>query len=480
MKKVIAFFGILCLFINSLNAQITFEKSYKKLVQEEIAVSCDVTQDGGYVVAVGEKLLHSTMRKEAIIKLNGFGDTVFHKSYQIQTNVGNTQLIKSAKDGGYFLAGVREDSSGDHQYMLWLMKADSLGNKIWTKNYTNSLLNAYPEGNILQILPNGNIFMSLYNRNILRVNNDGILDTLTTVPFFTNTSTFYKKNIINYNDHFYYIGGNLTNNRLAKIDTLGLFSINSNLVFQLDTGLRTIDILKIVGADYYICSFSQPLINGEYPFMLSKFDSSGAKVWNKFFTTLHLNSIKPSAYKTLANGTNILSILPGNTGVQSPTGHSALFCFNDYGDSLWYKQLSPSDTSAKTEIFDVIATPDSGLLAVGQIVFSNGQQKSYMIKLDANGNLFNPMKIVERKKETYLHVYPNPATNYTGLHYMGIEKNALLTISDLQGKQVFSKQLETNEERIYIDTSVLDAGFYICSISVNGEKLTSKKLVVIN
>lgn len=68
------------------------------------------------------------------------------------------------------------------------------------------------------------------------------------------------------------------------------------------------------------------------------------------------------------------------------------------------KYVSPSDTSAKTEIFDVIATPDSGLLAVGQILFSNGQQKSYMVKLDANGNLFNPMNIVERKKDTFTYI----------------------------------------------------------------------------
>lgn len=479
MKKVIAFFGILCLFINCLIAQITFEKSYRQLNDVEIAKSCDLTDDGGFIIASGEKSVNNTARFDAILKLNAWGDTVWYTQFQILSNSGNLQFVRNSNDGGYYLLGVREDSTGDHQFMIWLAKYNNNGNIVWLKNYTTTLLNASTEGNTIKVKPDGSLFMWLKPLSLINYSTAGF--THQSTSFYNPNNSFVSKNNLMLSDtNFYYLVTNNLSNTYRVVQASLIGNINTSIVLNVDTGSTVLELLKKTSTSYYTTSFSNQLIGGKSPFMVSKFDSIGTKNWNKFYDFIDASVYYRNVNLELANKTNIVSFTPVTNGFNPPTGRASIFCFNNNGDSLWYKQLSPSDTSAKTEIFDVIATPDSGLLAVGQIVFSNGQQKSYMIKLDANGNLFNPMKIVERKKETYLHVYPNPATNYTGLHYMGIEKNALLTISDLQGKQVFSKQLETNEERIYIDTSVLDAGFYICSISVNGEKSTSKKLVVIN
>jgi hypothetical protein len=480
MKKLVLLFGLYLHTLSTVQGQITFEKGYRKLVDVEVAKSVDLTLDGGYIVAVGAKLLQTFMRKDALIKLNAYGDTIFHSSYQIQTNVGNTQLVRSAPDGGYYASGVRSDSSGDHQHMLWIMKMDSMGNKLWVKNYTNTYLNANQEGNTMQILPNNTIFMYLFSHNILLADGNGVLDTLKTIPFYyPYPYSFMKKNLLPFKSNYYYFGTNLVNNSVAKIDSLGTIGLNPNLVLQVDTGINICDIVKITENNYYTASFALPLVNGKHPFTFSKFDSLGVKIWNKYYDFLNYNAIQPTVYATLSNGTNVVSLIPGNTGPINAQGRASIFCFNDNGDSLWYKYVSPSDTSAKTEIFDVIATPDSGLLAVGQILFSNGQQKSYMIKLDANGNLFNPMKIVERKKETYLHLYPNPATSYTGIHYMGLEKNAMLTIHNLQGQLIYSTPINDKEVRMYISTEKFKPGIYLCSISAYDRVLLTKKLVVL-
>ena len=172
--------------------------------------------------------------------------------------------------------------------------------------------------------------------------------------------------------------------------------------------------------------------------------------------------------------------MPRSGGVLDalPTGQAFLYCFNDNGDSLWFKKFSSTDTTAKTEFYDVIATADSGILACGQILFSNGQQKSYLVKLDANGNLYNPLNVVEKKKQTYLHLYPNPASNYTSIHYMGVNKNSVLAITNLQGQEVYKKKLESNDERLIINLEMFAEGFYICTISKDGRTLENKKLVI--
>jgi hypothetical protein len=304
---------LLCLLLSSFFytavGQITFEKSYRKLVDVEVAKSVDLTLDGGYIVAVGAKLLQTNMRKDALIKLNAYGDTIFHSSYQIQTNVGNTQLVRSAPDGGYYVSGVRSDSSGDHQHMLWIMKMDSMGNKLWVKNYTNTYLSADLDGNTMQILPNNSIFMFLFSHNILIADGNGVLDTLKTVPFYyPYPYSFMKKNLIPFNSNYYYFGTNLVNNSVAKIDSLGTIGLNPNLVLQVDTGINICDIVKITENNYYTASFALPLVNGKHPFTFSKFDSLGVKIWNKYYDFLNYNAIQPTVYATLSNGTNVVSL----------------------------------------------------------------------------------------------------------------------------------------------------------------------------
>lgn len=466
---------------SSLLAQFTFEKAYRKLAfWPEIARSCDNDGAGGYVVATGEKLINVNQRTNALYRMNAYGDTLWYFTYPMQGN-SNFQFTRKTKDGNFYVAGIEPDTSGNTNYMWWMIKVDSMGNFIWKKNYFQQINDFFEESNAMYVRNDGSLFLQLYDAVSFAIDTAGNLVSIqSNYNFFGGVQDHKKKNLF-YADSCFYYSGYYSNssNRIMKFTYDG--DTISSIKFAADTGGFMLDLLKRKQTDYFTCSFSIPLINGKHPFTFSKFDSTGAKIWNKFYGFIDGNQYLSTTYKTLNNGNNVASFIPGTNGFNPPTGRAALFCFNDNGDSLWYKQLSPTDTSAKTEIFDVIATPDSGLLAIGQIVFNGGQQKSYVIKLDANGNLFNPLSIVEQKKESYLHIYPNPATNYAGIHYMGVEKNVAFVICNLQGKTIGSWNLSTNDERLTINTTQFSTGIYFCKIiSKEGYVMQSKKLIVVS
>lgn len=461
----------------SLFGQITFEKTYRKLPSVEIAKTCDNDGYGGYIIGVGEKSINSTSRTDAILRINAYGDTLWYYSFQLPNNA-NLQMVRNSQDGGFYAMGIKLDSTGNNTYMLWVFKLDSAGNKIWNRNFSD--IDIHPDGNSMKIKQDGSIFLNIFSVYLMSISPIGNLDTLRTIPFVTNVTFPQHSNFLEYDSSWYYIGDyNFTlPYRIMKANYLG--DTVASIPIMSDTGRSALDILKVSENFYYTCSFAQPIVNGKHPFTFTKFDSLGYKLWNKFYNFLNYPAGIPTVYTSLSNGTNIVSIIPNTNGFNPPTGKAAIFCFNDNGDSLWYKTFSPTDTAANTELFDVIATPDSGLLAVGQIKFSNGQQKSYLIKLDANGNLFNPLSIVEKNKETYLHLYPNPANTYTCMHYMGVEKNAILNICNLQGQIIYSQKIESSDERITINIAQFGAGFYLLNISTNGKILANRKLVVIN
>lgn len=479
MKKALLVVLLHLTFCGSLIAQYTFEKAHRKLTfWPEIARSCDNDGKGGYIVASGEKLFNSTQRTNALYRMNDFGDTLWYFTYPLP-GISNFQFTRKTMDGNFYVAGIEPDTSGNTTYMWWIIKVDSLGNFLWKKNYFQQINDFSEESNAMLVRDDGSVYLHLFDAVIFTIDNTGNLDSIRKNSYFFGGFQNHKKKNLYYCDSSFYYSGYYTSssNRIMKYNYWG--DTVTSIKLANDTGGFMLDLLKKKQSNYYTCSFALPLINGKHPFTFSKFDSTGAKIWNKYYSFFTYSTHIPTTYNTLLNGTNIISVMPNTNGFNPPSGRAAIFCFNDNGDSLWYKQVSPSDTSAKTEIFDVLATPDSGLLAVGQILFNNGQQKSYAIKLDANGNLFNPLGVVEKSMQSYLHIYPNPAQTYTGIHYLGNDTHVQLRICNLQGIVLNSWLLQNKEERVTINLENYRPGIYFIQLVKDGQLLKTKKLSIV-
>ncbi len=79
-------------------------------------------------------------------------------------------------------------------------------------------------------------------------------------------------------------------------------------------------------------------------------------------------------------------------------------------------------------------------------------------------------------KNNSLSIFPNPLTSDELTIQTGEYNQAQLTISSVQGKLVYSKQLR-GENELAIDSDILEEGIYVISFVSEG-KAENKKLIV--
>ncbi|OFY47495.1 MAG: hypothetical protein A2W85_02190 [Bacteroidetes bacterium GWF2_41_31] len=77
-------------------------------------------------------------------------------------------------------------------------------------------------------------------------------------------------------------------------------------------------------------------------------------------------------------------------------------------------------------------------------------------------------------------IYPNPAINFVSLNYTLVPgvKSASIRISNILGTVVSEMNLNLNSNSTRVDVSQLDGGIYFYSVILNGERLSTKKLVI--
>ncbi len=485
MKKLLFPFLLFFIQFPITLAQFTFEKTYKRLQSEEVVQSAIYDGNGNYVIACGDKYNDTQLTRDfGLAKLNAYGDTIWYETFSHGYHP-KLKIVKKASNG-YYIMGICDDSAQVNDYMLWIAKLNNTGSLVWKRNISNPIVVPSDFGCNMDVLQNDNLFIRFEGNYVLVDNLGNFISDKYYLNYITSIGDFQKIQLIKKNSLYYFAKFYFPSlpNFNCKI-----FCVNEaadsigSIILENDSAIGAAQLIKFVGSDYLITGYRPPQANSRGLF-ITRLDSAGHKIWNKKLPFLYFGigvNYYVTSFANLNNGNTVLSGFRRSPAWYNspPYGKAMLYCFNDNGDSLWCKFYSPTDSSAKAEFYDVIATPDSGMLAVGQIMFSNGQQKSYIVKLDANGNLYNPLNVIEQNKESYLHLYPNPAGNYTNIHYMGIEKNVELKIINLSGQVVYRQQLHQNDERILLETEHLAPGFYVCSISANDQNLLIKKLVVL-
>jgi len=98
--------------------------------------SIQQTLDGGYIVT-GYTLSFGAGNGDVwLIKTNASGDTLWTKTYgETGTDLGNS--VRQTQDGGYIIAG--KTSSFGNGDQVYLIKADSSGDTLWSKTYGGAL-----------------------------------------------------------------------------------------------------------------------------------------------------------------------------------------------------------------------------------------------------------------------------------------------------------------------------------------------------
>lgn len=106
-------------------------KTFGEVNGSEEGFDVEMTSDGGYV-AVGTSEVEGNCDL-FLVKADSNGEEVWTKKFD-RSGDDRGSSVQATEDGGYIIAGTTEEDGSD----LWLMKVDTNGSEIWTQTYGGS------------------------------------------------------------------------------------------------------------------------------------------------------------------------------------------------------------------------------------------------------------------------------------------------------------------------------------------------------
>lgn len=457
MKSKIYICILLFHFVNTSQAQITFENTYGSSFFEE-AKSVKQTPDGGYIIGgtnlvkvdvygieewtrphistyanttdnQGYILINSNSPTITFTKVDSNGDALWQTNYSQGVWANHGKYIEQVDDGGYIVAGNYQSVTGSG---MLLLKLDSLGNKIWQRTFNEATSAAFCHG-----------------FSVEQTNDNGyIIAGYTFIDYYTQS---------NHKDVF-----------IVKTDSLGNEQWRKYFGGEMDdTGSY---VKQDAMGNYFVAATSNSYgIGTESNMYLIKLNSVGDSLWTKTFG----GELEDIAY----------GLWPTNDGGCILVGQSNSFNsedFNGYivktdenGDTLWTKNYGQFGVEG---LNSVQQTPDNGYIIGG---FTNsigaGDFDMLLLKTDSQGNLdFNTGVNKTNNPRLNYTIHPNPATE---LLVVTSDEEILypLIVRNIQGEIVarYPKEMRT------LDLSNLNNGVYFLHLISKNIPLT-KTFVVVN
>jgi len=92
---------------------------------------------------------------------------------------------------------------------------------------------------------------------------------------------------------------------------------------------------------------------------------------------------------------------------------------------------------------------------------------------------FNTGMVSFSGRNSKLKIVPNPASDHCSISFkVPVNKNSTIVIADISGKVVFSTPVFSYQENIEWDTFYMANGTYLVTLTTDGEKIASEKIVV--
>jgi hypothetical protein len=324
------------------------------------------TSDGGYLLGgfsasdiSGEKSENGRGEGDCwLVKIDSLGNKLWDKTYG--GNGGDViGSIVSTPDGGYLLGGFSasdisgeksENGRGEGDY--WIVKIDREGNKLWDKTYGGSMGDGL--GSMIST-PDGGYLLGGTSRSDI------------------SGEKSENSRGSDYDADDYWI---------VKIDSLGNKLWDKTYGGSMGDGLGS--MISTLDGGYLLSGFSASDISGEKSesvrgigdFWLVKIDSVGNKLWDKIYgggngeASSSIISTSDGGY--LLGGTTDPGYLLGTISDPSSSGDKSeenrgkldywIVKIDQAGNQLWDKTLGGSDLDAFEEL---VATFDGGYLLAG-------------------------------------------------------------------------------------------------------------------
>ena len=386
------------------------------------------TDDGGYL------MMGSTWSFLPgglwLLRLNSVGDTLWTKIIGSMNWDAGAYMIETSNNG-YTIIGAKY-SSGNGQSDLWIIKIDTMGNKLWEKLYGGV---SYDFGaSIIQTSDDG--YLALGSTRIsdtsdpdvwlIKTNSNG--DSLWTKKFGIGLG----ESIIRTSDDSYLIAVShpmFINSQILKIDPDGILLWSKSLDTSLEIGNS---IVNASDNGFIIAGYTSMLIYGQSDLVISKINSVGDTVWVKM-----LGGSGQEMGKSICKSSVSQYIILGSTNAQGAGG-----------TDLWLLLLDKENSS---DVSEQSAPP---------IIFS---------LLQNHPNPFNPSTVIS---------YQLPVGSDVTLKVYDLLGREVVTLLD-EYKPAGKYEVEFNASALPSrQGSALTSGVYFYQLRA-GDFITTKKMILV-
>jgi hypothetical protein len=464
MKKVLSLLVLIIVLFASLQAQVTFEKTFD--FWDNSAITGIYPQADGYILCGNAALYNGPDPNEYfnfIIKTDLYGDTIFTKTYKTNgTAYTNHPLLVTDGNAGFYLAYT-------HHPGTYLQKLNLEGDSLWSKIISEETMKDFirsTDGNLVFIcLAQGGFQISKTDLegDLIWTNDIPAIDTIygwpSPITSLIETQNGNYKLSVNYSDGF---GEHHVKQYLFTLDNTGKYiekkEVFSPMPYPLIHAMLNYDedIIAIGANDYD-------------RFYISRMNQSGDTIWTRHY----LDGIYWGYFNAMTRGSDGNIVMGGMMSDQD-NNYVGLFAFTPQGNYLWHKLYATGDQP----LAECVALCSDGGYAAGGGVGGWPSEKAYFIKTDANGNISGP-GIFENGPVSRLKLYPNPASGLVYLEtlpdYQSIE------IFDLSGRMISYCSLTGQKEKVEtFDLSGFLPGVYLVKVNTNNGVIAEKLVIVSN
>lgn len=187
------------------DGNLQWDKVYNEgAITHETCHSVLALDDGGYLLGGSLRLGYT---KALLLRVDAFGDTVWTKTYGVDTVSTASFDLQATQDGGFILAGTI-DYNNDNMPGPYFIKTDADGNVQWEKDYETAGVQSYILA-IQEVSDGGYIAVGSSGTPMLIMRLDEQGDTLWTRKSANSVGDFGRA-VIETNDGGFLIGGELT------------------------------------------------------------------------------------------------------------------------------------------------------------------------------------------------------------------------------------------------------------------------------
>jgi hypothetical protein len=486
MKKILVavIFTALCAY----SAVTTFEKTFGG-DRDDIANSIKQTSDGGYIVAGcrTDSVVADTYTQiytlMTLKKIDSFGVSEWEKTaagYPVEylRNEGNCAI--ETNDGGYAVAGCIVGLNHFLHTLIYVLKTDSLGEKLWDYHYGYDSSVSSVAYDMIQTEDNG---YAIVGENwggmaLVKLDAEGQEEWVNyTLP------RGQLRSVIQTEDKGYALTGYTIGESeeetvtLIKTDSLGNEQWNKKY-YGLFSYTNSYSLKQTPDKGFALFGMTEQMTYGALAWLI-KTDENGELEWD-----LKYGGYGNQGIDVIGRSMDITTdgdyILAGYSEDWWDGPSDAWLIKTDAeGNIIWEKTYG---REGDDRFHSVIQTTDGGFIMTGYTdSFGYGGKDMWIIKTDENGTEIES-PFLPKTTELFQN-YPNPFNPVTSISYALSQGGQVeLSVYNLNGqliKQLVDGKKEKGAHKVEFNAGDLTSGLYICSLKIDGKTVQSRKMMLL-